>query len=193
MSNLDFAQIKQAVSLQQAATMLGLTLKEHNGQYRGPCPACKRGGERALVITPEKGWSCFAAKKGDGRYPGGDVIALVAHIRGVSFKDAAHELAGHFPVNGPKHVATALPATERKPIPDTLSKVREYLIFEHDKLHEIGLEPNVAEGIGWGHKPKGQFSGSIAVPLFNRAGQLIGYAAFKEGRFTFPNNLAERI
>jgi hypothetical protein len=47
-----------------------------------PCPVCKTGGERAIVITPDKFvFYCFSAKVG------GDAIALVSHIKGVSFSE----------------------------------------------------------------------------------------------------------
>jgi DNA primase len=67
--------------------MLGLNLVLHGSQYRGGCPVCKTGGDRALIVTPAKGlFHCFAKKAG------GDAIALTAHIRGTSVKDAADQL-----------------------------------------------------------------------------------------------------
>ena len=71
---IDFAALKDRVPIEDAIRKLDLDLKERNGQWRGPCPACKSGGERALVITPAKqAFYCFGAKTG------GDVIALAAH------------------------------------------------------------------------------------------------------------------
>src|SRR5438132_7312590 len=85
---LDFQAVKQAVSIDEAAHRLGLALKPAGSQMRGVCPACKSGGDRALVITPSKGvFYCFSAGKG------GDCIALTAHIRGTEVKDAAAWLA----------------------------------------------------------------------------------------------------
>jgi len=75
---VDFAELKARVSIEQAAQMLGLHLVPHGSQSRSPCPACKSGGDRALVVTPAKGlFYCFAQKIG------GDAIALTAHIRGI--------------------------------------------------------------------------------------------------------------
>ena len=88
---IDFAELKTRVSIEQAAQMLGLTLTPHGSQYRSPCPVCKTGGDRALIITPAKGlFYCFAKKIG------GDAIALTAHIRGTSVKEAADELSRAF-------------------------------------------------------------------------------------------------
>lgn len=85
---VSFNDVKEKVSFPDAITLLSLTLTERDGIYRGKCPACNAGSDRALVITPGKGFYCFQAKQG------GDVIALAAHIRGVSVKEAAEFLAG---------------------------------------------------------------------------------------------------
>lgn len=88
MSFIDFAALKAAVSIDQAARTLGLTLKQEGSQFRTSCPACKSGGDRAIVLTPAKGlFYCFSAKKG------GDCIALAAHVMGVGNNDAANFLA----------------------------------------------------------------------------------------------------
>ena len=88
MTYIDFATVKEQVPIEQAIERLGLSLKERNGQWRGPCPACQSGGERALVVTPAKrAFYCFGGRVG------GDVIAFVAHIRDCSMKDAAEFLA----------------------------------------------------------------------------------------------------
>ena len=87
MSFIDFQELKGRVDIQAACSFLQLDLKPNGKQLRGACPSCPSGGERSLVITPEKGAAyCFTAKKG------GDVIWLTSHIRGESQKDAAHFL-----------------------------------------------------------------------------------------------------
>ena len=88
-SFIDFVALKERVSVEAAISLLRLSLKQQNGQWRGPCPACKSGGDRALVVTPSKNaFYCF------GDRTGGDVIAFAAHIRECSVKDAAAFLAG---------------------------------------------------------------------------------------------------
>src|ERR1700737_200624 len=88
---IDFATLKQHVSIEQAMHMLGLHMKRSGPSFRGPCPTCRSGGERALVVTPSKSaFYCFAAKQG------GDQLALVAHVRGVKVRQAAEELVSHF-------------------------------------------------------------------------------------------------
>lgn len=195
MSAIDFGELKKHVTLLQAAEMLSLTLKEHNGQYRGPCPTCKRGGERALVITPEKGWSCFAAKV-NGRYPGGDVIAIVAHVRGTGFKEAAQELATRFPVNGARQVGEIAKAvTDKLPVPDSLAKVRTYIQYEHPDVQALGINPETAEKLGIGYKGKGVLSGYVVMPLYVD-GKLVSYMGYnprREQQLMFPPKIGERI
>jgi len=89
---IDYAELKSKVSIQQVCHLLGLHTIEHGAQLRSPCPACKSGGERAIVITPEKGlFYCFAGTKG------GDVLSFVAHIRGCSIKEAGIFLQSDVP------------------------------------------------------------------------------------------------
>ena len=86
---IDFGELKERVRIEDAIPKLGLHLKQRNGQWRGPCPVCQTGGDRALVVTPAKqAFYCFGGKTG------GDVIALVAHIRDCGMKEAADFLLG---------------------------------------------------------------------------------------------------
>ena len=50
---VDFAALKQRVRIEDVLPELGLEMKQHAGQWRGPCPACRSGGNRALVVTPD--------------------------------------------------------------------------------------------------------------------------------------------
>jgi DNA primase len=88
MAFIDFATLKQRVAIETMLPPLQLEMREANGQFRGPCPVCQSGGKRALVVTPAKSaFYCF------GGHIGGDVIALVAHVRDCSMKQAAEFLA----------------------------------------------------------------------------------------------------
>jgi DNA primase len=81
---VDFAEVKERCSIVDAVALLGLKCTEERSQLRAACPACGNGGPRAIVITPSKGlFHCFPSKAG------GDQIALVSHVKGVSQKDAA--------------------------------------------------------------------------------------------------------
>ena len=77
---IDFADVKARVSIEDAAEKLGLALKPSAGKLRCPCPV-HGGGDRAMVITPEKGlFCCFGSRPSTG----GDQIQLVAHVKDIS-------------------------------------------------------------------------------------------------------------
>jgi phage/plasmid primase-like uncharacterized protein len=82
---IDFQELKERVSLDQVAHMLGLKLKAG----RTTCPACK-GDDRSLAVTSSKGFYCYKSQKG------GDQIALVAHVRDCGMKEAAEIIARHY-------------------------------------------------------------------------------------------------
>jgi hypothetical protein len=55
MPYVDFMAIKAAVSIEDAANLLKLTLKKSGNQLRSNCPACGNEDERIVVITPSRG------------------------------------------------------------------------------------------------------------------------------------------
>ncbi len=57
---IDFQALKEEVSIEQVAGMLGIDLSDAISQWRGPGPHCKEGGERTLAITPGKGYYGFS-------------------------------------------------------------------------------------------------------------------------------------
>ena len=80
---MDFDALKKAITFEQAIGLLGLQVKRHSGtQWRGACPACKTGGDRALVITEGKGFFCFTQRAGGGRHrPGRPCSGLLGKGR----------------------------------------------------------------------------------------------------------------
>lgn len=164
MAYVDFAALKAAVSIDQVAELLGLATKQEGSQLRTACPACKSGGDRAIVLTPAKGlFYCFSAKKG------GDCIGLAAHVMGVGNNDAANFLAdqlgiGDSTVNPDrgnstvsKDRATAPQSPERRtgqnpqPAPNfDPEKFAARLVYS-DEVAALGIEEAIASdlGIGW--------------------------------------------
>ena len=75
MAFVDFIALKQRLSIEQTAVSPGSNTKPAGSQLRAACPNCNESGERAIVITTEKGlFYYFAGKKG------GDAIELVCHV-----------------------------------------------------------------------------------------------------------------
>jgi DNA primase len=170
MTYVDFAALKERVSIETAIPLLGLQLKQRGGQWRGSCPVCNSGGERALVVTPaKKAFYCFGGRVG------GDVIALVAHIRDCGMKEAAAFLAGE---NSTVARNSSSPGT----VPEERSKeaVRSlqpltYLQAGHDAIKALGLDEETCRQIGAGYAPKGIMRGRLAIPVHDWTGTLIAY------------------
>ena len=95
----NFAELKAKVGIEQVLSMLELSLKKQGEQLRGRCPVCKSGGDRGLVVTPDKGvFYCLGCKSG------GDMIEFVARVRGYLGEDsmarAGLDIANHFALAG---------------------------------------------------------------------------------------------
>lgn len=194
---IDFQALKSAVSFADAVDKLGLQLKQSGNQWRGECPACKSGGDRALVVTEGKGYFCFSAQKG------GDVIALAAHILEVSVKDAAVFLAGDGKVITSKSTSTSSqevcqPAAAPQPAPETdnkLEKVAARLLHEHPEVQALGLTPEKAAELGIGYDKRGVLKGRVLFPLYVD-GELSGFMGFArdlQPLIKFPSQLTEAL
>jgi DNA primase len=190
MAYVDFATVKEQVPVEQAIERLGLSLKQRNGQWRGPCPTCQSGGERALVVTPAKrAFYCFGARVG------GDVIAFVAHIRDCSMKDAAEFLSEG---NSTSTSAVSRNSTSSGTVPEERSKegVRNlrpltYLQPGHETVLGMGLEEDTCVSFGAGYAPKGIMRGRLAIPIHDWNGNLVAYCGRTVTRdsptLIFPN------
>lgn len=175
MAYIDFAELKARLPIEEAIARLDLTLKHANGQHRGPCPTCRRGGPRALVITPAKNaFYCFGARMG------GDVIALAAHIRDCGMKEAACFLAGEeqngaAPESDASSQATG-PDEKTKGIEERrLLKPLAYLEPAHPKVQTLGLTEETCRAFGAGYAPKGILRGRLAIPIHDWRGELLAY------------------
>jgi hypothetical protein len=188
---IDFAELKQRVSIDRAAEILGLHLKKAGAQLRGPCPICKDGGDRALAITPAKGlYYCFGKCR-----KGGDAISLAAGARGCSLREAAEFLAEK---SGMAKV-TANSCRDNSPQPQTGEgklKPLDYLQAEHEAVQALGVSPETCEHFGAGFAGKGIMRGRFAIPIHDRAGILLAYCgrAVKDESPTliFPNGFDPR-
>lgn len=162
MSYVDFEEVKKAYTIEATAKLLQLTLKQEGDKFRAPCPTCG-DNPRSLAISGSKNvFYCHSAQKG------GDQIALVAHVRDCSMKDAATWL----------HNSHTVP---EKVDADTLQPL-SYLVHDHELVQVIGFEPTEAEALGLGYAPKGLMRGTVAIPLRMPNGTLIGYIGVTDGK-----------
>lgn len=180
----DFAVIKERVSIEDAAQELGITLVKSGAQLRAGCPACGTGGPRALVVTPQKGlWYCFSAGAG------GDVISFWGHINKCSLAEAGEQIAATFkignsgtrrPVNSEQVNRSTVP--DAPPAPQTGLQPLEYLEAEHPAVEAAGFNPDDAAKLGIGYASKGLMRGTVAVPIRDEHGTLLGYIGVTEAR-----------
>ena len=176
-SFIDFEALKERVSVEEAISLLGLSLKQQNGQWRGPCPTCQSGGDRALVITPEKNaFYCFGARSG------GDVIAFAAHIQNCGVKEAAAFLDGG-QENGEREKNSSsgnntnshtVPKERKKKAARSLQPLT-YLEPDHESILALGLDESICQQFGAGYAPKGIMRGRLAIPILDPDGTLVAY------------------
>ena len=185
---IDFQLLKQNVKIEDLVPRVGLTLKQQGGQWRGPCPVCKSGGDRALVVTPAKGaFYCFAAQQG------GDVIALVSHLKGVGPREAAEFIVENCsPASQP--AAPVRKATVLSTVPEKEKaglNPLTYLQPDHPALAELGISPETAQAFAAGYAAKGILRGRLAIPLHDGDGKLLAYCGRtvknESPLLTFPN------
>lgn len=183
----DFADLKSRVSFAQTVSALKLDLKQSGNQWRGKCPACLKGGDRALVVTEGKGFFCFA----DGN--GGDQIALVAHILNLQVKDAAAELAAR---TGTVHITSTM---NSKTVPESgdgkegarTFQPLTYLEADHPAVDAIGFSAEICAKLGIGYAGKGIMRGTVAIPIRDETGALLGYIGIQEAKL--PPNFTTNI
>jgi DNA primase len=187
---VDFAALKQQISISQVVQMLGLKMKQNGAQWRGECPSCRRGGERALAVNTDKqSYFCFSDRKG------GDVIALVSHITGKSARDAAQQIATHFRFvgNGSQVPDTAPQAPKGRQGFDAQAYLKG-LDPASEQLAPLGISPETLQHFGAGYCKTGLNRGRLAFALCDREGNILGFAgrALDTGQLTFPNGLEAR-
>lgn len=167
---VDFAELKKRVRIENVVALLGLKMNQKGDQWRGPCTACKSGGERALAVnTTKQSYYCFAQAKG------GDLIALASHIQGVSQRDAA-VFIDQGSGKG-ETVKDTVPPQRPQPqgAQEKSLQPLQYLEPTHPKVQELGISAETATLFGAGYAPKGVLRGRFAVPVKSRDGKLLAY------------------
>ena len=177
MSFVDFSALKDAVSFERAMELLDLKLKRSGNQWRGPCPACTRAGDRALVITEGRGFYCWGVKAG------GDQIALTGHILSMNAKQAAQELAERAGLNQSREPDRSRDRPRERGGSEQGEKTLEplsYLEHDHPAVDAVGFDPEfaAAHGIGWAGK--GVARGHVLIPFRDEHGNLLGYVGVTE-------------
>lgn len=181
MSFVDFAELKTRISIESVIQMLGLKLRQTGSQLRGPCPICKVGGDLALVVTPARDlFYCFAAKAG------GDQIALVAHIKNISVKEAAGQISDHFQARNGGTGTVQVHSTSAPTVPPAQSTKTGFdpdayasrLDPAQPALAPLGISPDTFKVFQSGYASTGLNRGRLALRLDDRQGICVGYLGY---------------
>jgi DNA primase len=179
---IDFKAIKAAVSIEDAANLLNLTLKKSGNQLRGGCPACGNDDDRILALTPARGlFYCFDAKTG------GDCLALVQHITGLDVQDAAAYLSPHpgaahnSPVPEQKQAAATKKEVEFNP-----AAFAAKLVFS-DEVAALGLTEQDAARLGIGFT-----RGKVYFPMKDDTGFICGFIGYANRELKMPPKWLEQ-
>ena len=189
---IDFGELKQRVSIERAAEMLGIKLTKSGPQLRGPCPICKAGGDRAFVVTPTKGlYYCFGAC---GK--GGDAITMAANVRNCSLREAAEFLAGKDGTHSSSAKGDGSRNDSPQPMKEKGLRPLDYLQASHEAVQALGVSPETCAHFGAGYAPKGIMRGRFAIPIHDRAGALLAYCGRalrdESPSLIFPNGFDPR-
>lgn len=190
---IDFAELKTRVKIEDAVRELGLQMIQKGDQWRGECTGCKAGGPRALAVnTTKQSYYCFSEAKG------GDIIALTAHIQGVSQRDAAAFLEKSF---GNSTQCTSAPVTvpAQRPQPQPRKQgfdaeaYAKTLDPTHAALEPLSVSPDTLRQFGAGYSTSGINRGRLALPLHDREGNVVCYCGRtvkdESPTLTFPNGV----
>ena len=168
MSNfLDFAEIKASFPIEDVVQRLELNVNKSQKSWRGKCPTCESSGDRNLSISTDRNvFYCLTDCKG------GDQLQLVAHVKGITVKEAAEWLQG--PASPTKGNSKEKTAKGEAPSEGGF-KPLDYLVHDHEAVLALGISPEDAERIGCGYAPRGMMKGTIAWPIRSTSGKLLGY------------------
>lgn len=179
---INFAEIKQRISIVQGAKFLGLSLTEDGKTLRTACPVCN-GDNRSLSLLEEaNAFKCFKANV----Y--GSVIDLVAHVKGLSLRESAQWLIEQ--ENGEwLDKVDDLDPEEEEPV-DLLPLTKlPKLNAKCAEVNDMGLDASIAEKAGVGFASNGLMKGHIAIPLWVD-GAIIGFLGVPKGVWVkLPKNL----
>jgi DNA primase len=172
---LDFAKLKEHVRIESVVGLLALDMTQKGAQWRGECPTCKSGGPRALAVNTDKqSYYCFAEGKG------GDIIALTAHIRGLSQRDAAELIEKNLGNSDTVHSApVTVPSQRPQPQPRKqgfdAEAYAKTLDPAHAALEHLNVSQDTLREFKAGYSSSGINRGKLALPLHDREGNVVGY------------------
>lgn len=164
-TDIDYKGLRERVSLHQGIQYLGLKVVQKSGTFRSACPQCRRGGDRALAITPGKGWSCWSSGGNRPADSGLDATSLVAHVKNTNNRAAAIELINHYAVPAEPQQRAPSP----RPIEGREPTALNYLTYT-EAVEGLGISEDTCTEWGAGFAPRGTMIGRLLVPIRKKDG-----------------------
>ena len=201
---IDFKEIKTAATTEQVIGFLGLKVTskqterkldngtiEHDVSWRGDCPFCKCS-KSFVISTNKRVYNCFKCKPvPPEQKTGGDLLKLVAKIKGIGLREAAIELAK---VCGVEKKASA-PTAEIKSF--DVEKYAQNLDPEHEALKPLGISADTLRDWKAGYVSNYQGKGArLALPIKGSEGivAFMGMALDAENpELSFPKHIDPRL
>jgi hypothetical protein len=178
----DFAALKARVSIEDTMRLLNLNLNLKNGSYRGKCPV-HGGDERSLVLTPGKGFKCWASA-----LPGGSQLDLICHVNGWDPKsDIARAGQWLDEQTGTRNSTSTrsaqggtITASTKPPAPAGRSgydpaAYASRLDPAHASLEGLGISTETLKAFRAGYAATGLNRGRLAIALMDAAGAPAGH------------------
>ena len=184
---IGFEAVKQSVSMVQILDRYGLLdrLYRSGDNLSGACPIHAGHNQNQFRVSISKNcWICF----GDC-HAGGSIVDFVSRKEGVGIRDAALLIQDWFGIRprnsedngkGP-HTKTTEPDVRQELPPVAVNPPLRFTLAGLDKTHpyfaERGLSEETIQTFGLGYCSSGWLAGWIIIPVHNRSGQLVAYAA----------------
>lgn len=204
----DFAAIKREFPILDVVNLLGLTIKEKNSGWRGPCPVCDSGNEDSFTVTPNPAradygqCSCFRCRNEPwGIHDGTDSIGLVKLVRNCSMLDAAKYIkdslgssrtetrpqrrqSSNAPKPRPRETNEIQPSAPEPKLPHDFDpeKFASRLVW-NEEVEKLGIGQRDAErlGIGWHTGRK-----AVCFPIKNPDASYSAFIMVKDGKLIMP-------
>lgn len=171
---VDFAALKQRVSIAQVIEMLNLagTLSAEGDRLVGCCPIHRGSDASEFVVTPAKGlWLCHGRCNA-----GGDMIELVARVRSVSVVHAARNIADHFPIET---------TDKERDRGEVIASPLGLLLPRHEVVQALGIRPETAKAFGAGYCAERD---RFVIPIYDDRGTVISHVTVGVGeRDIYPD------
>ncbi len=203
---INFKELREQVKVTNVMQFYGIELEEKNpGQHQGFCPLpthrSKAKGPKSpsFSVNLEKGiWQCF------GCQASGNILDLVCRLEGMNPADSASirkaalfiqerfvsdqsESTEAQQVNKPPDGRPQKPSSGAKrprisseDLPVLINQPLDFALKNLDASHphisECGFEAATAKHFGIGVCERGLLKGRLAIPIFDSAARLVGYA-----------------